>query len=406
MTTKSQGTLSGLKVVDLTRVLGGPFCTQWFGDLGADVIKVEPPQGDETRSWGPPFDDQGAASYFRGVNRSKRGIALDLSHAQGREILLKLLSDADVLIENFKVGTLEKWQLGYDDVLKEKFPKLVHCRITGFGPEGPLGALPGYDAIVQAMSGWMSVNGAPGSGPTRLGIPMVDMGTGMAAAIAIMSALYERSNSGKGQFVDVSLYDTALSLLFPHASNWFHGGKRPTLTGNQHPNLAPYDSFKTGTCDIFLGTGNDAQFARLCDVLGKPELAEDERFARMAARNVNRESMKAELEALLSARDGEEVADTLMKRGVPAGPVLGVPEVLDHPHTRHQEMVVEIGTYSGMGNPAKYSRTPFSPDRPPPRFGQHTREVLTSLGYTDTDIDALLSDGIAGEATGHAEAAE
>ena len=212
---ESKSTLSGLKVVDLSRVLGGPFCTQWFGDLGAEVIKVEPPQGDETRAWGPPFDEDGTASYFLGVNRSKSGISVDISTPRGREIILKLLGDADVLIENFRTGTLEKWDLGYETVLKQKFPKLVHCRITGFGADGPLGGFPGYDAVVQAMAGWMSVNGTPDSGPTRLGIAMVDMGTGMAAAIAIMSALYERAASGEGQSVEVSLYDTALSLLFP-----------------------------------------------------------------------------------------------------------------------------------------------------------------------------------------------
>jgi crotonobetainyl-CoA:carnitine CoA-transferase CaiB-like acyl-CoA transferase len=403
---EGKGALAGLKVVDLSRVLGGPFCTQWFGDLGAEVIKVEPPQGDETRTWGPPFDELGTASYFRGVNRSKRGISLDLSCPEGRGVLLRLLDGADVLIENFKIGTLEKWGLGHEEVLKDRFPTLVHCRISGFGADGPLGSLPGYDAIVQAMSGWMSVNGTPESGPTRLGIAMVDMGTGMSAAIAIMSAIYERSNSGKGQFVEVSLYDTALSLLFPHASNWFMGGKRPAPTGNQHPNLAPYDTFRTATYDVFLGTGNDGQFARLCEVLGKPEMAEDPRFARMAERNVNRVEMKKDLEALLADRDGEEVAQALMQKGVPAGPVLGVPEVLDHAHTEHREMIVEIGTYKGMGNPAKYSRTPHRPKLPPPAFGEHTRMVLAGLGYAEAEIDELLADGIAFEAGERAAAAE
>ncbi|MDH3580760.1 MAG: CoA transferase [Hyphomicrobiales bacterium] len=393
----SKGTLSGLKVVDLSRVLGGPFCTQWFGDLGADVIKVEPPQGDETRDWGPPFDDDGTASYFLGVNRSKSGISVDISTRQGREIILKLLDEADVLIENFRTGTLEKWDLGYETVLKQKFPKLVHCRITGFGADGPLGSFPGYDAVVQAMAGWMSVNGTPDSGPTRLGIAMVDMGTGMAAAIAIMSALYERAASGEGQFVEVSLFDTALSLLFPHGSNYFLSGKRPQPTGNAHPNLAPYEAFKTGTCDIFLGAGNDGQFAKLCDVLKRPELAQDPRFITNADRNVNKVELKQELEALLAAHDGEEIFADLMRKGVPAGPVLGIPEVLAHPHTAHRDMIVEIGAYKGMGNPAKYSRTPSRPTKPPPRFGEHTRDVLRELGYSDADIDTLLRESIVSE---------
>ncbi len=393
-TNGSQGTLAGLKVIDLSRVLGGPFCTQWFGDLGADVIKVEPPQGDETRAWGPPFDDDGTASYFLGVNRSKSGISIDLSTPRGREIILKLLADADVLIENFRTGTLEKWELGYEAVLKEKFPKLVHCRISGFGPDGPLGGFPGYDAVVQAMSGWMSVNGSPDGGPTRLGIAMVDMGTGMAAAIAIMSALYERAASGQGQFVEVSLYDTALSLLFPHGSNYFMNGKRPARSGNAHPNLAPYETYKTGTCDIFLGAGNDGQFAKLCDVLGSPELMQDPRFVTNGDRNVNKVELKQELETRLADHDGEVLFAELMRKGVPAGPVLGVPEVLAHPHTAHRNMIVEIGAYKGMGNPAKYSRTPSSPKRPPPRFGEHTCEVLSGLGYSPADIETLLKDGI------------
>lgn len=393
----SKGTLSGLKVVDLSRVLGGPFCTQWFGDLGADVIKVEPPQGDETRDWGPPFDDDGTASYFLGVNRSKSGISVDISTPRGREIILKLLDEADVLIENFRTGTLEKWDLGYETVLKQKFPKLVHCRITGFGADGPLGSFPGYDAVVQAMAGWMSVNGTPDSGPTRLGIAMVDMGTGMAAAIAIMSALYERAASGEGQFVEVSLFDTALSLLFPHGSNYFLSGKRPQPTGNAHPNLAPYEAFKTGTCDIFLGAGNDGQFAKLCDVLKRPELAQDPRFITNADRNVNKVELKQEIEALLAAHDGEEIFADLMRKGVPAGPVLGIPEVLAHPHTAHRDMIVEIGAYKGMGNPAKYSRTPSRPTKPPPRFGEHTRDVLRELGYSDADIDTLLRESVVSE---------
>jgi formyl-CoA transferase len=402
--TEGRGTLAGLKVVDLSRVLGGPFCTQWLGDLGADVIKVEPPQGDETRAWGPPFDDAGTASYFIGVNRSKRGIALDLSKPEGREVLFRLLEDADVLVENFKIGTLEKWNLGYEAVLKERFPRLVHCRISGFGEDGPLGGFPGYDAIVQAMSGWMSVNGTPETGPTRLGIAMVDMGAGMSAAVAVMSALYERAVSGQGQFVEVSLFDSALSYLFPHASNWFMGGKRPAPSGNAHPNLAPYETFRTASHDVFIGCGNDRQFARLCEVLGKPELKEDPRFAANPDRNVNREALKIELEKLLADQDGEAIGRELMSKGVPAGPVLGVPEVLAHPQTAQRDMIVEMAGYKGMANPAKYSRTQRTPDLPPPGFGEHTREVLNELGYSNAEIDALLAGGTVFEARARAAA--
>ncbi len=388
------GALDGLKVIDLTRVLGGPFCTQWLGDHGADVIKVEPPQGDEVRHWGPPFDDNRTSSYFLGVNRSKRGISIDLRQEAGRGILLKLLEGTDVLIENFKIGTLAKWGIDYQDVLKDRFPRLIHCRITGFGADGPLGGLPGYDAVVQAMAGWLSINGAPESGPTRLGIPMVDIGTGLSAAFGILAALYEREQSGRGQFLEVSLYDAAVSMLFPHASNWFVGGKRPQLQGNQHPNVAPYDRFRTKTGDVFIGVGNDRQFSRLVTVLGKPELATDQRFATMDVRNAHRPALKSELEALLAYHDGEKICQILMKKGVPAGPVLEVPEVVEHPHTLHRNLVVDIGGYRGLANPVKLARTPPSSKKAPPRFGEDTRDVLTELGLTSEEIKDLLARGI------------
>ena len=220
--------LDGVRVIDLTRVLGGPFCTQWLGDHGADVIKIEPPQGDDVRHWGPPFHEEfGASSYFAGINRNKRGMALDLRQEAGKEALFKLLETADILIENFKPGSMEKWGMGYEEVLSRRFPRLIHSKVSGFGADGPMGGLPGYDAVIQAQAGMMSVNGVPGGGPTRLGIAIVDMATGMAAAIGIGMALYERSVSGKGQFIETSLYDTGVSLLFPHYANYFLSGKTP-----------------------------------------------------------------------------------------------------------------------------------------------------------------------------------
>lgn len=388
------GALAGLIVIDLTRVLGGPFCTQWLGDHGADVIKVEPPQGDEVRQWGPPFDKHGTSSYFLGVNRSKRGMSLDLREEAGRAILMKLLENADIMVENFKIGTLNKWGMDYESVLKERFPRLIHCRITGFGADGPLAGLPGYDAVVQAMAGWLSINGTAESGPTRLGIPMVDIGAGLSAGFGILAALYERERSGRGQFLEVSLYDAAVSMLFPHGSNWFVGGKRPQLQGNQHPNIAPYDTFATKTGDVFIGVGNDRQFSRLVAALGKPELATDQRFTTMHARNDHRPELKNELESLLASHDGEEICETLMKAGVPAGPVLEVPEVVKHPHTLHRNMIVDIGDYRGLGNPVKLSRTPPRPTKAPPRFGEDTRDVLAEAGIAADEIEALLASGI------------
>lgn len=387
------GALAGLRVVDCTRVLAGPFCTQWLGDHGAEVIKVEPPAGDETRGWGPPFRD-GDASYFIGVNRSKRGTALDLSTAAGRAVLLRMLAQADVLIENFKTGTLEKWGIGHA-TLAARFPRLIHARVSGFGADGPLGGLPGYDAIVQAQAGLMSVNGAKGGDPLRLGIPIVDIATGIAAAFGIMAAVHERSRSGRGQFVETSLYDVACALLYPHSANYFLSGTSPGRSGNPHPNIAPYDMFDCGARKIFVGTGNDGQFRKLCRVLDRPDLAGDARFATNLARMANIDALRVELEALLRDHDAAAICRTLMEAGVPAGPVNDVAAVFAHPHTRHRQMVVEIGAYRGTGNPVKFSRTPAAIGRTPPKFGQDTRAVLAELGYSAPEIAAMLEAGAA-----------
>ena len=264
---RSAGALAGLKVIDLTRVLGGPYCTMILSDHGAEVIKIEPPQGDEVRDWGPPFHENDA-SYFIGINRNKRAIALDIGKPQGRAVLLRLLEGADIVIENFKPGSMEKWGIGYD-MLSERFPRLIHCRISGFGADGPLGGLPGYDAVLQAMTGLMSVNGDASTGPMRLGTAMVDMGTGLYSAIGILMALHERERSGHGQYLDMTLYDCGMSLLHPQAANFFLNGKRPAGTGNPHPNLVPYDKFPTKTCDIFIASGNNGQFRKMAEIIGR-----------------------------------------------------------------------------------------------------------------------------------------
>ena len=351
------GSLAGLRVVDASRILGGPYCGQILGDHGADVLKVEPPQGDDTRGWGPPFNPAGVASYYMGLNRNKRLLTLDLADAAGREGLLGLLADADVLIENFKTGTLEKWGLGWD-VLSERFPRLVHCRVSGYGADGPLGGLPGYDAALQAQCGLMSVNGEAGGEPLRVGLPVVDMVTGLNAALGVMFALQERARSGRGQFVEASLYDCGLSLLHPHGANWFMDGRVGGRTGNAHPNIYPYDSVRTGTDPVFLAVGNDRQFVLLCRHLGAPALADDERFRNAGGRSVNRAALKAELEALMAAHDGPALADALVRIGVPCAAVLGVDAALEHPHTAHRQMVVEMPGYRGIASPIKLSRTP------------------------------------------------
>lgn len=391
--TSAFGALAGTTVIDLTRVLGGPYCTQILADHGAEVIKIEPPTGDETRGWGPPFHD-GLSAYFSGANRNKEFVALDLSKPEGREVLFKLLETADVLIHNFKTGTLEKWDMGWTEVLQPRFPRLIYCHITGFGDQGPMGGLPGYDAVIQALSGTMSVNGSQDSGPLRMGTPIVDLGTGMTAAIAILMALLERERSGLGQKLDVSLYDSAIAMLHPQAANVLMTGKPSKRIGNAHPNISPYDLFPTKTTPVFLAIGNDRQFAKLCQFLGKPELAEDSRFLDNAHRVENRGALRSELVALLSDREAESLTEALLGIGVPAGAVRELTEVLDHPHTRFQDMVVERDSYRGTGIPAKMSRTPGEVRRAPGGLGQDSRTVLRARGWSEGQIADLVAAGI------------
>jgi crotonobetainyl-CoA:carnitine CoA-transferase CaiB-like acyl-CoA transferase len=376
------GSLDGIRVIDLSRVLGGPYCTQILADHGAEVIKIEPPAGDETRTWGPPFDGD-TASYFLGVNRNKLGVSLDLSQETGRAKLLALLETADVLIENFKPGTLERWGIGYEQLLRARFPKLVHCRVSGFGADGPLGGLPGYDAPIQAMAGIMSVNGAADGEATRVGIPIVDMVTGLNAAIGILMALREREGSQRGQFVESTLFDCALSILHPHTANYFYSGKPPQRTGNAHPNITPYDMFHTGSVDIFLAVGNNAQFTTLCEVIWAPQLADDPRFESNKARTANRKELRRELESVFDRCDGAVLADTLIRRGVPCAPVLSINAALELPHTAHRGMVVSMEGYKGIASPIKLSRTPATYRTPPPKLNEHEAQVFNQAPKGD-----------------------
>lgn len=387
------GALGGLRVIDLTRVLGGPYCTQVLGDHGAEIVKIEPPQGDEVRDWGPPFHE-GDAAYFIGVNRNKRAMALDLRQEEGRQLLLRLLEDADVLLENYKPGTMEKWGLGYEDVLQKRFPRLIHCRISGFGSDGPLGGFPGYDAIVQAMAGWFSVNGEPGGNPTRLGVAMVDMGTGLYSAIAILMAAYERQRSGLGQYIDMTLYDCAVSLMHPHVVNYNMSGQVPVATGNAHPNISPYETFRTRTVDIFIGAGNNRAFGKLCEEIGAPELALDARFSSNADRVKHREILKAEIESHLMKIDGSDLCQRLLSAGLPAGPIYNTAQVVEHPHTIHRNMNLAQDWYKMTGIPIKFSRTPGRLERLPPRFAEHNREILAEVGIIDGVFDELVARGI------------
>ena len=390
---RSKGALAGLKVIDLTRVLGGPYCTMILGDHGAEIIKLEPPQGDEVRDWGPPFLD-GDASYFIGVNRNKQSVGLDLARPAGRAVLLRLLESADILVENFKPGSMEKWGLGYEEVLSQQFPRLIHCRVSGFGATGPLGGAPGYDAIVQAVVGLMSINGTATSGPTRMGTPIVDLGTGLYSAIAILMAVNERHSSGLGQYLDMTLHDCGMALLHPHAANHLLNGKRPVATGNPHPNLAPYSTFKTRTCDIFMGVGNDVAFRKLCEFLGLPEVAKDPLFATNGARVTNREALTSLLDERFAGEDGFELCPRMLAAGLPAGPVTHVDQALAAEHTAHREMVTELGDFRALGTPIKMSRTPGGTRSVPPKFGQDTASVLAAHGFSAEEIDTLQADGV------------
>jgi crotonobetainyl-CoA:carnitine CoA-transferase CaiB-like acyl-CoA transferase len=387
----SRGALTGLQVVDLSRVLAGPLCTQMLADHGADVVKIEPPQGDETRHLGPPFDAAGQAAYFGAVNRGKRSLALDLSRTEGRAVLQALLKDADVLVENFLPGTMERWNLGYEAVLSARFPRLIYCAISGFGADGPLGGLPGYDAVLQAMCGLMSINGTLGSGAVRIGIPIVDYVTGYNALTGILLALSARERTGRGQRVEATLFDAALSLLVPHAANWLCSGRTPGRLGSAHPNIAPYDKFAAGDGEIFLGIVNDGQFRRFCKLVGREDLLEDPCFRTNAARLEHVNALRVELERTLAGFKVEELCRDLMRAGVPAGAVNTVPQAFAQPHVAHRRMLVDSDGHSAPGIPVALAETPGRPRRRPPLFGEHAREILAEAGFDQAAIDRLFA---------------
>jgi crotonobetainyl-CoA:carnitine CoA-transferase CaiB-like acyl-CoA transferase len=384
------GALAGLRVLDLSRVLAGPLCTQLLADHGAAVIKVEAPAGDETRRWGPPFVTQTMSAYFSGLNRNKQNLCLDLGSARGRAVLDVLLADTDVLVENFKVGTLAGW--GWpDELLSERFPALVHCRITGFGADGPLGGMPGYDAVVQAYSGLMSVNGEPDGPPLRVGVPIVDMVTGIYAFAGVLLALQDRNRTGLGQLIDCTLLDTAVSLLHPHSATHLADGQVPGRTGSAHPTVAPYDTFEAADGLVFIGAGSDRQFARLAEVLGVPGLASDRRFASNSDRVRNVAVLRPLLAEPVAARLRHGLARDLLAAGVPAAAVHDVTEALADPQVLHRDMVVAVGGYRAAGIPIKLGRTPGSVRTAPRERGTDTGRILARLGYPPEQIAELLA---------------
>lgn len=387
--THSGGVLSGVRVLDLSRVLAGPYTAQMLSDHGADVLKVEGPGGDETRGWGPPFDEDGISAYYRGLNRNKRNISLDLRTVDGREVLSHLLRGADVVVENFKAGTMARWGFDYDTVLTQQNPGLVYCRITGFGVDGPMGGDPGYDAVLQAFGGLMSVNGYPDRNPLRVGVPIVDLMAANMAFSGVLLAVLDRFKTGRGQLVDIALLDAVVSMLHPHSANWIVDGSVPKRTGDAHPSVVPYQVFATSDGDLFVSAANDRQFRSLVEVLRRPELATDERFATNRARSVHRVELVGLLQQQIGDRSREELAASLAEAAVPASPVNTVDQALQSPQVAHRRLLVDTENYRGIGVPIKLSRSQPRTPTNPVASGAHTRETLTAMGYSDAEVDRM-----------------
>ena len=388
------GALDGIRVIDLTRVLAGPLCTMMLGDMGADIIKIEPPgTGDDTRRWGPPFIANESA-YFLGVNRNKRSLTLNLAAEEARSVLSALLKNADVVIDNFKIGTMEKW--GFDDTWYElNAPRLVRCGITGYGSTGPKAALPGYDFILQAESGLMSICGDADSGPTKYGVAIVDVCTGMLACNAVLAALNARYSTNKGQKVEVSLYETSIAMLANVASSYLVSGKDAGRYGNGHPSIVPYTTYRASDQMIAVAVGNDGQFRKFSEALSQPEWANDPRFASNSSRVENRRVLDKLVADVLAAQSAEFWLGTLKAAGIPCGMINTVAQALQDPHTRARAMVETVahptaGPVKILGIPLKFSDTPASIRAAPPTLGQHSDEILQNLlGYDAVRIARL-----------------
>ncbi|MBK6631006.1 MAG: CoA transferase [Betaproteobacteria bacterium] len=406
------GALSHIRVLDLSRVLAGPWCTQNLADLGAEVVKVEKPgSGDDTRAWGPPYlrdaagKDTGESAYYLSCNRGKKSLALDISQPDGQRIVRELARHSDILVENYKVGGLARYGLDWDS-LREINPRLIYCSITGFGQDGPYAARPGYDFIVQGMGGLMSVTGerdeAPGGGPQKVGVAVADLFTGMYATVAVLAALTFRERTGQGQHIDLALLDAQVAMLANQNMNFLTTGEAPERRGNAHPNIVPYQTFPTADGHIILAVGNDAQFRRFCTLAGCADLADDARFASNRARVAHRELLIPLLEQAMRQRSTHAWVAALEAAGVPCGPINRLGEVFADPQVQHRGMRFDLphpsaGKVSLVANPIRLSASPVAYAEPPPMLGQHSEEILRGLlGMPEEEFVRLRDDKVIG----------
>ncbi len=397
------GPLAGVRVLDLSRILAGPWASQMLADLGAEVVKIERPgSGDDTRGWAPPYmpDEAGEptseAAYFHGANRGKYSVCIDMSQAEGQQLLRALAAESDVLIENFKVGGLAKYGLDYAS-LQSSCPRLIYCSITGFGQDGPYAQRAGYDFMIQAMGGMMSVTGEAEGQPMKIGVALADVLTGLYAANAIQAALIHQRASGQGQYIDMALLDVQVATLANQAMNYLATGHNPRRLGNAHPNIVPYQAFQTADGYIILAVGNDAQFERFCELAGRPELAADDRFARNSDRVRHREALIPQIETIMAERGSEDWLEALNQRGIPCGPINALDQVFDDPQVRHRGLQLELehplaGRVASVANPIRLSRTPIDYQRAPPTLGQDTDSILEQWLGLDATRRAQLRD--------------